>query len=325
MSKMSLAKVISKRLKSELVSKRLRMFSVALGDFLGDIRFFVDSALASEVFSFILQKLASDSVSSTDQAIAIIGKPFSDDVGMNDIATLSATKYAIDVVSVDESLAFVVGNSLFDTFVVDESASLGLGKIFADSSTLADVQIRSVAKGLVDSNVFGDTHSLIAAKALNDSPSTIDSKSVTFSKFVSESLYSTDDVGATGTVDDDQVLQVQKRTIDFGQFVDAVVLTASFDRNITDFDVASDNLARSVTYERSFSDLVNTTDSPSIFKGQDELLSDSSSLSDNYTAYLDKSQSDTIGAADYGILLSQGYVDNNLYFADDYVGEKRTF
>ena len=59
--------------------------------------------------------------------------------------------------------------------------------------------------------------------------------------------------------------------------------------------------------------------------GEIEDVSDATAIADAQVALVGKRESDTLEIADSGVLISQDYVDNNLYFADDYVGEKRTF
>jgi hypothetical protein len=48
-------------------------------------------------------------------------------------------------------------------------------------------------------------------------------------------------------------------------------------------------------------------------------------VSDAFAKLTGLVKSDTISSADAGFLLNQDYVDNPFYFADDYVGTKRTF
>jgi hypothetical protein len=56
-----------------------------------------------------------------------------------------------------------------------------------------------------------------------------------------------------------------------------------------------------------------------------KVLTDSFASAESEVKSFGKSSSDSASSSDSGTLLNQGYVDNPYYFADDYVGAKRTF
>jgi hypothetical protein len=78
-------------------------------------------------------------------------------------------------------------------------------------------------------------------------------------------------------------------------------------------------------FARAFDDSSDASDLVVVSVGYGDFLSDAANIQDNQVSLVGKVKSDTLEIADSGVLLSQDYVDNNLYFADDYVGEKRIF
>ena len=103
------------------------------------------------------------------------------------------------------------------------------------------------------------------------------------------------------------------------------------DKTIDYFDVVgntssvADQFERQVDYVRSFSELTSIVDSAAISLSRE--VSDSASVSDNlvYDIFLGVTLADGSSAVDSGSLLAQGYTEDMTYFAEDYVGESRTF
>lgn len=85
----------------------------------------------------------------------------------------------------------------------------------------------------------------------------------------------------------------------------------------------SDNFSRTLTFVREYSDTFISLDKPYLNISRPE--SDSVSPTDRIIFGGFKSLSDTVIQSDSGTLISQGYMDSNLYFAEDYIGEYRTF
>jgi hypothetical protein len=95
-------------------------------------------------------------------------------------------------------------------------------------------------------------------------------------------------------------------------------------KGINDTATASDVFTRVVEYNRSFDDAASAGDA--VAKDISKALSDSATASDNFTRVVgyNRSFADTATQSDSGVVLNQDYV-SGFYFADDYVGIKRTF
>jgi hypothetical protein len=364
MAKMKIARVYSQRLKLEAVSQRLRITAeVVLGAFIGDLVFPVDAASIADLIGLLLGKIASDSVGTTDQAIFAIAKgledtvsitetvgfdvskPFSDAFVVLDIPSVGAGKVASDAVSgsdtafadigknpvdalnVSELQAFSVSKAIEDSSVVIELVGVNLSKSFADSVSMTDtiVTLLPILKGEDDAGSVTDTNALTFGKAPQDTAITADIQTFAITKGLFDTVYATDDFGGESTVDDEQTIQVQKRFINFAGITDATVRTAEYQRQFSDNASTTDVVVLQADYDRTEAEAITASDVVSLTVGFSRAAADAATIQDNQVALVGKGESDTLGIADSGVLLSQDYVDNNLYFADDYVGEKRTF
>ena len=364
MAKMSISKAFSKRLRIEAASRRLRIVAeVILGTFIGDSQLVTDSASITDLFVALLSKLFSDGVGTTDQAIFAIGKgaqetvsisettafdvtkPLSDAYAASDIASVGTGKVAFDsfsmtddktsligknpqdIINLSESQSFGVSKTLSDVAITVEVLGLTLSKTFTDSVSLTDsvLELLLTEENAFDSGSVSDTNTLTFGKAPQDTAITADIQTFDITKGLSDSVYATDDFGGESTVDDEQTIQVQKRLINFASMTDAVTLTSEYDRSFSDAASMTDSVVLEAAYSRPQSDSMSASDSVVLSASYVRSVADAASAQDIQASLVGKVESDTLGIADSGVLLSQDYVDNNLYFADDYVGEKRTF
>ena len=87
----------------------------------------------------------------------------------------------------------------------------------------------------------------------------------------------------------------------------------------------SDEIEFQNSFQKNFGDISQTSDEIILAAGYSRTASENPSLTDQAALLVGNRVSDTMSAVEAGILLNQGYIDNNLYFADDYVGLKRIF
>ena len=114
-----------------------------------------------------------------------------------------------------------------------------------------------------------------------------------------------------------RLIAISKRLI-----FDAVKAGKFYFRNsLTETVGASDEISLSVS--KTQTETVGASDVVVLSVGK--TVQDGAGASDALVKFVGAGRSDTIGASDSGVLLNQDYVDNALYFADDYVGIKRTF
>jgi hypothetical protein len=364
MAKMSITKAFSKRLRIEAASRRLRIIAeVVLGTFIGDSQIVTDTASISDLVAALLGKLFSDAVGTTDQAIFVIGKgaqdsvqitettafdvskPLTDAYIASDIASVGAGKVVSDSFSMTDNQISSIGKNPQDAILLAESQSFDVSKAVSDIAITVEVLGVTLSKTFTDSvsmtdsvssllltleeafdaGSVTDTNTLTFGKQPIDTTITSDSQVFAISKSLNDTVYVTDDIGAEATIDDDQTLQFQKRVINFASMTDAVTLTTEYDRSFSDSLSMTDSIVVEAAYLRPQSDSASVSDNVSLIAEYARSVSDTASTQDNQASLVGKVESDTLGIADSGVLLSQDYVDNNLYFADDYVGEKRIF
>jgi hypothetical protein len=201
------------------------------------------------------------------------------------------------------------------TFTEVFTATLVFIRDFTDSVTVPDLRTMAFAKALADSFAVSEaatrlfTKSLTSGVAMNDSFDAGDGAVYAFTKGVSNVVFAQDAVAKgphKGLSDsqgltDTQALTFAKALASAAVIADA--LSADVDKGLTDSFTPSDALAFLI----------------------DKLVDpDSVSIADATALSPQKAISDMIEPVDAGSLLSQGYCDIT-YFAEDYVGESRTF
>jgi hypothetical protein len=111
-------------------------------------------------------------------------------------------------------------------------------------------------------------------------------------------------------------------------FFDTVLVSTdqadlSISKTTADLATATDSVARVSAYNRILADTTAVADVVS--KTSTKSAADIVYLSDVFNVLLTAVRVNIGLVADSGQLLNQDYVDNPLYFADDYVGVKRIF
>jgi hypothetical protein len=124
-----------------------------------------------------------------------------------------------------------------------------------------------------------------------------------------------------------------KALSDAASGADVFQRVVQYNKTFSNISVVSDAFQRIVVYNRSFSESLFATDDiggeATIDDDQTiqffKQLTNLSYVVDNVAAVAGKAVNDIITTMDSGVLLNQDYVDNPFYFAEDYVGVKRTF
>lgn len=234
---------------------------------------------------FIVIKDLFDSLGVTDTVAKTLGKDESESIVSSDASVFDLDKLVDEPITTLEDVAFFISKLTDDQLDVLEQVSLSVGIPLSDSGTVTDESVWELIK------------------AITENPLLIDEARFDVAKGISDTVFVTDDLGGESTVDDDQTIQFLKVR--------------------SDLAFISEVLSRIVAYNREFADAATVSDSPA--------LSFSTSFADAFQAaefavkLLGKGESDTLAGSDSGTLLNQDYVDNPFYFADDYVGDKRTF
>ena len=220
-------------------------------------------------------------------------------VAVADSSVLEAAKPISDAVSTSSDLA-----------------EFAIAKRLTDAVSLGDVVIvvKTALRSFSDSVSAGSTATLLLSRPVADSSAAVDVLTRVISKAVSDAVGINDgtDIGDGSTWQFAKTVNNVATPSDAlamafsTAFVDAAtaadLYTPSLDKPLADTLVAGD--AAAVTVERPAADTV--------------------SVSDLLTQIFTKVLSETATVSSSGSLISQGYCDLT-YFAEDYVGESRTF
>jgi hypothetical protein len=176
--------------------------------------------------------------------------------------------------------------------------------LFATSSAASALEAiaKLLGKALQDNASATDAPSKAVSKVATDAATGSDSNAKTVGKNITDQLFSTDDINGAGADDDQNI---------------------SFFKVLSHPSFAVESIALLAAYLRSFADTGQAADSAALLAGKNS--EDIAGASDADAKLTGLGKSDTISGTDAGYALNQDYVDNAFYFADDYVGTKRTF
>ena len=174
---------------------------------------------------------------------------------------------------------------------------IGKGIINTDLVALIDSLSKIFSKGFTDNAFSSDVSAKALTKQFNDVVMTSD----LVVPLLGQATLEFD----SGLVTDVQFFEVGKNPFDSAGMSDEIEFENAFQRNIGDSSQTSDEIILAASYSRTASEIT--------------------ALADQVALLVGIFVSDTMSAVEACILLNQGYIDNNLYFADDYVGLKRIF
>lgn len=287
-----------------------------------------DSAAAAESFDAIFGKVLTEQPSVTESLarVMVFNRSHTDQIGVASAEQIEISKPQTDQAAVGDLYTGVFNKSPVEelTAISDFSRNVVYKRVPVESLAISDVYVRQVA----------------------------------YARSFTETVFATDDLDGEATILDDQEIQFFKTRTDAAITSDTFARQVSFNRAFTDSGVAAEGLA--IGFGRSLSDTSTFTDSidslavgkglsdstavsevqqkaiqkgtsddasatelPS--KGVSKPTSDAFDAADSDVISFGKSQTDPVSTADAGSLVSQGYVDNNQYFAEVYVGTSRSF
>lgn len=237
-------------------------------------------------------------------------------VELSDLATILFEKAQADTVASSDQITTVgFDKALADLLTAPDAFSFAQAKTFVDSQPVEDLYASLFAKAPINETLAPPTDEVVLQpqkglaealapwefmiravdKALTDSVESTDIQTTEFSKALDE----------TQSTDDTTQYALEKPLEDASEPVDAIT---AFDVGMALFDesVLIDNMDGDIEYF--------------IVKLIGELLS----VSDENVVDFQGNKSDNVATSDGGSLLAQSYCDIT-YFAEDYVGESRTF
>lgn len=244
-------------------------------------------------------KLIRDTAVVLDSKVLTFGKALAEQAVVTDQKAVAVNKPLSDSVSFEETFIALITfvRNFADSASVTDAAAFNVVKALADSATMADTRVFNITKLIRD------------GVAMNDAFDATDGSQWSFTKGVSNVVF----------VAEALVKTLTRPLADSFSLADA--RTVSFSKSLSDsFALVS---ATSISMALPKADAISVTDTPakSITKAP---FADTTSLLSAISLQPNKHLADNLGAGDSGSLRSQGYADFS-YFAEDYVGDSRTF
>jgi hypothetical protein len=226
-------------------------------------------------------------------------------------------KYARDVVVVSEGKSFSLSRSLSDTTPVSDTSSLSLELPRADSVSSSDTTTTEAQKGLFDATSVDSAQAYSFTRgAETDSVSPSDTDVYVFGKGLFE----------TPTITEAARYGLARPLADSYGVSDASSNVFSTSR--ADEAAIGDIFDKQLTYQRSLSDAFGLNDNFGAGDGiafvWERVIANVAIMGDNSAIALQYGKSDGTVIVESGSLVSQGYCDPT-YFAEDYVGDSRSF
>lgn len=303
-------------------------FSTAKADsiLVGDLTFktttkgLTDTATPFDVFRKNVSKVLSDNISLTDNISLQMTfiRSFSETVQIIESPALSFNSGATaETLAAQDQATKTISKSFADSITVTDALAFSISLALAENPTLADsfTYVVEKTKDLDDGSSVGDAYAQEFQKVLADGSSVVDVATFVITKNLSDTITLTDNISKefstafaeTATLTDlfDKLLVIEQLASDTSSVTDDGI-TYSFSKQQADTLYLLDDMDGDLTY--------------SLIKSIGHMLlpTDQSSLE----AILGKA--DNVALSSNGSLISQGYCDIT-YFAEDYVGEARTF
>lgn len=249
--------------------------------------------------------------------------------------TTGRFRYIPDVFIVTDAVAKAVVKGFSSTAAAGDSFSFDAHKVLEDSVSFAEFFVVTLIylRDFEDYVSPGDTHVVEFLKAVADSVATTDAVARQFSKLLTDGVAMNDsfDIGdglefafskAIVNVvftNDETTKEVSKGVPDLATVADFLQFVLA--KAVSDLTVIVDSVALQADLYKSDVTVLLDALARDVAKS---ILGDSAGLFDSTNLSTEKAVSDMISAADSGSLVSQNYCDPT-YFAEDYVGEYRTF
>ncbi len=257
--------------------------------------------IEAELDSSNRNPFVAETLAVVDSRVIHFAKAASESVALSDTAPLLAVNKGLsESISFSENVIrlLIFIRDFADTLGVSDALAVELAKTIADAASVADFASRELAKTIPD------------GVAMNDGADTSDGLLVVITKSFTNMAF----------VADVKTVDFVKAITDAANPVDALFL--QYSKVLNDSFMFADTLTRQVALSKS--DSVALADLISIALIVGRSLSDTFSLVDSIVLNFNKGLFDSASVDDAGSLISQGYCDIT-YFAEDYVGESRTF
>lgn len=261
-----------------------------------------------------------------------------------ELVTLDTTKPFSEAPFISDVInSFDTTKGIAEPGTVSDFSSIATVRLNTDAASAAEViQITNeFYRTKAETPSIADTNTFAIDKYLTESGNYVDITTFATSKQLTELIGVTDDLDGEAVIDDDQTMTFVKVTSDLGSFADSIALqlvwqralgdagafsdsyTFAIGRTLSEAGVVQDAYSRQVDYSRAFQETSVFSDATAFAVTND--IADNGYAAETDVKSINKLRSESATLADSGLLVSQGYVDNNDYFAETYVGTSRTF
>ncbi len=299
-----------------------------------------DRASLSDHAMIDLAKVSRDAFAVIDQHATSFGKDRQDSAGLSDRLVVDLAKVLAEAAGAIDRHAIAVHKPLGDQIAtIEDLARVFLKKVADDNTALSD-QIDTKAVGKVVSDPIGvsDLAKASMDKGIVDAAGVTDQAAAYLVKHLYDTVTFTDDLDGSASILDDQEITFFKVLGDVSGVSDLFERVVSYVRRFEDSAALTDQTALAVGksisegasvfdasmafLDKRVADAAGVSDSKALSLAK--TASDAAGLSDTKQVHVGKGTQDAAGVGDSGSLRMQGYCEFS-YFAEDYVGESRTF
>jgi hypothetical protein len=282
-----------------------------------------------------LSYVVSSPTATTIATIPVAAVSYVELVVSTDLDTSGGFKFFGEASVVVDSLSFDLTKAPFvDVFTVVDTASLNPGLVKSDFVSATTTITLGTTKGLGDSITSVEFLTAAVNKSVSDSAALVDTPSLYTTKPLVDVLY----------VDEQASFDLSTFATDSVSFSDSIHAVRIFERIYSDLVSTSDT--PSWLFSTGFSDTVATADtfelehsklltdgfglndladvSDGLLVSFAQSIANVAFIADNPYKQTTKAKSDTIAVTDFGLIVTQDYCDLT-YFAEDYVGSTRSF
>lgn len=268
-----------------------------------------------------LSKKLSDAFGAIDRYVSHFDKTAADAADITDDQFLSFAKHLHDSAVLAETRVYLLAKALQDNLGAADHLQHAFAKALLDAGTVAENAALDVYKSASDAAQLIDEAHTQFAKTLADVAVTADFAHRNISKPLQDSVSATDDLDGAATIEDDQEMIYFKTNSEMAGVSDVFYRQVNYVRHFNEDGSLADVQVRAV--EKPFTESLQVADSAT--KSSEKILSDDAfAASELIVKSAGLVKANLASVASSGTLRSQGYCEFS-YFAEDYVGDSRSF
>lgn len=261
---------------------------------------------AVDIISINVEKVLTDTVSSTDSPIIAVTSPLIDTITATDAISKTVARQIADTIASTDTSAITVEKPVFDTISNTDTSNITVGKIIAETVTSSEIIDKNISKLLVDTTSAVDTSAITIAKPFADVINAIDLLNNNFEKVVSDLISTSDSVIVSR--------QVSTSNTDDAIITDSLFINA--EKIITDSATAVDISV--INVEKSVSDTITVNYYTQDYVGEEYFAEAyvGTELPDLITKTVSKPFTDVISNADSSVINNQKIINDVIINTD---------